>query len=151
MGIEKLTLNDIDKPKRPTLGDSTPVVVFRLLRLLGMHKILGDSAGHTLYMAGKELGATLPVSSVEEFLKLVRDMKIGLPEIVDESEDRLVIFLKECITCSGLPDIGQMVCNFEGGIIAGAVEKITGRPARAVQTKSSAAGFDGCEFEVALF
>lgn len=151
MGIEKLTLDDIGKSKRVTLGNEVPVIVFRLLRLSGMHKILGDSAGHTLYMVGKELGADLNVNTVEEFLSLIKNLKIGIPTILESSEDRIVVFVEECITCSGLPNIGVMTCYFEAGIIAGALEKILKRPAKVIQTKSNAAGFNGCEFEVSLF
>lgn len=151
MGIEKLSIEDISRTNRYTLGDDVPVVVFRLLRIIGMNKILGDTAGTTLYILGKELGASLEVKSVEEFLDLVRDLKIGVAEIIESTDDRLVVFVKECITCSGLPDVGEMFCNFEGGIIAGALEKLLDRPTKAVQTKSGSSGFNGCEFEITLF
>src|SRR3989304_1449838 len=103
MGIEKLTINDISKTKRITLGDVVPIKIFRLLRLIGMHKILGESAGHTLYMVGKELGEGLDVSSIDGFLALLKDLKIGIPEVKESNDERMVIFVKECITCSGLP------------------------------------------------
>jgi len=151
MGIEKLTLDDISKMKRPTLGSEVSVVIFRLLRLIGMYKILGESAGHTLYIVGKDIGADLPVNTVDEFLNLIKGLKIGIPKILESSEDRIVVFVEECITCSGLPNIGIMTCHLESGIIAGALEKILKRPARSVQTKSNASGFNGCEFEISLF
>lgn len=151
MGIETLTMADISKTKRTTLGNDVPIQVFRMIRLIGLHKMLGESAGHTIYIAGKDLGGALEVDTVEEFLDLVRRLKIGIPKVTEAGADRVVVFVEECITCSGLPDVGEMVCHLEAGIIAGALEKIFKRPAKAVQTKSSSTGFNGCEFEVFLF
>lgn len=151
MGIETLRLEDIIKQKRPTLGGEVPVPVFRLLRLIGMQKILGESSGPTLYMVGKEIGSSLDVSTVEEFAKFIEEMKIGIPRILKLSGEKIVIRVDECVTCAGLPNIGEMVCHFEGGIIAGALEKILKRPTKAVQTKSHAAGFEYCEFDVLLY
>ncbi|MBI5885179.1 MAG: DUF2507 domain-containing protein [Deltaproteobacteria bacterium] len=151
MGIAELTLADIAKTNRKTLGNEAPIQVFRMIRLIGMHKMLGEGAGYALYAAGKDLGAALEVNSVAEFLDLVQRLKIGIPQVTASAEDRLVVFVEECITCSGLPDVGEMVCHLESGIIAGAVERILKRPARSAQTKSSSMGFNGCEFEVHLF
>lgn len=151
MGIEQLTLADLAMSKRKTLGDEVPIQVFRMIRLIGMHKMLGEGAGHVIYMAGKNLGGALDVKTVPEFLDLVRSSRIGMPKVTASGEDRVVVLVEECITCSGLPNVGEMFCHLEGGIIAGALEKILKRPARAVQTKSSSMGFNGCEFEVHLF
>lgn len=151
MGVEMLTIKDISRTDRVRLGDAVPVPLFRLIRLIGMHRILGESAGHTLYMVGKDLGKELEVGSTDEFLRLVQDLKIGIPSVTESAEDRVVIFVEECITCSGLPNIGEMACHFEAGLITGALERILKRPARGVQTKSSAMGFNGCEFEIRLF
>jgi len=151
MGVEALTFNDISNTKRKQLGDDVPVPLFRLIRLIGMHKILGESAGHTLYLVGKDIGKELEVDSADDFLRLVQDLKIGIPHVTESSEDKMVVFVEECITCSGLPNIGEMVCHLEGGLITGAVERILKRPAKGVQTKSSSMGFKGCEFEIHLF
>lgn len=151
MSTVKLNLEDLSKQKRTALGAEIPVTVFRLLRLTGMQKILGESSGPTLYMVGKEIGGVFDVNTVEEFSKLVQDLKIGIPKILESSDDKIVIRVDECVTCSGLPNIGEMVCHFEGGIIAGALEKILKRPTKAIETKCNAAGFDYCEFTVQLF
>lgn len=151
MGIENLGIEELGKTRRKTLGDEVPVLLFRLLRLIAMHRLLGESAGHTLYMMGKDLGKGLPADSVEGLLDLLKALKVGIGSVTESSDERVVIFVDECITCSGLPDIGEIFCHLEGGIIAGALENILGRPARAVQTKSNSAGFRGCQFEVSLF
>ncbi len=150
MHIKKVKLEDISKTKRPTLGDEVPVEVFRLLRIIGMYSILGEGSGYTLYLAGKELGVEFDVKTVEELAKLLKKLKIGILTVVESSDDKIVVRLDECITCSGLPDIGKMICHFEGGIIAGAIERIMKRPTKGVQTKSHTSGFDHCEFHIHL-
>lgn len=151
MGIERLSFEDIGKVNRATLGTDIPLSVFRLVRLTGMNKILGESAGPTLYMVGKDIGIGLDLTTVDDLAGLVQRLRIGIPKVLKSSDDMIVIRVLECMTCSGLPDIGEMFCNFEGGLITGALEKILKRPAKAVQTKSQSAGCDCCEFEVSLF
>jgi len=146
----RVKLADISKTKRPTLGDEVPVEVFRLLRVIGMYSILGEGSGYTLYLAGKELGEELDVNSIEEFAMLLRRLKIGIMKVLASSDDKIVVRVDECITCSGLPYTGKMICHFEGGIIAGALRKILNRPTKALQTKSHTSGFDHCEFHVYL-
>lgn len=151
MGIERLSFEDIAKVNRGTLGPDIPLSVFRLLRLIGMNKILGESAGPTLYMLGKDIGNGLGLTTVDDFAGLVQTLRIGIPKVLKSSDDMVVIRVLECMTCAGLPNIGEMFCNFESGLIAGALEKILKRPAKSVQTKSQSAGCDCCEFEVRLF
>ncbi|VAX30073.1 hypothetical protein MNBD_NITROSPIRAE02-1274 [hydrothermal vent metagenome] len=150
MDIKKVRLEDISKTKRPTLGDEVPVEVFRLLRIIGMYSILGEGSGYTLYLAGKELGIELDVNTTDELATLLKKLKIGILTFIESSDNKVVVRLDECITCSGLPDIGKMICHFEGGIIAGALERVLKRPAKGVQTKSHTSGFDHCEFQIHL-
>ncbi|HEC96781.1 MAG TPA: DUF2507 domain-containing protein [Nitrospirae bacterium] len=150
MSIKKLDIGDISKTKRPILGDEVPVEVFRLLRIIGMYSILGEGSGYTLYLAGKELGVELDIKTVEELATLLKKLKIGILMVVESSDNKIVVRVDECITCAGLPDIGKMICHFEGGIIAGALEKILKRPTKAIQTKSHTSGFDHCEFHIHL-
>lgn len=146
----EITIEDIGKTKRPTLGDEVPVEVFRLLRIIGMYSILGEGSGYTLYLAGKELGVEFDVTTIEEFAVLLKKLKIGIMMVVESSDDKIVVRVDECITCAGLPDIGKMICHFEGGIIAGAMERILKRPTKGVQTRSHTSGFDHCEFHIHL-
>ncbi len=146
----KVKLEDISKTDRPTLGDEVPVEVFRLLRIIGMYSILGEGSGYTLYLAGKELGVEFDIKTVEGLATLLRKLKIGIMTVVESSDNKIIVRLDECITCAGLPDIGKMICHFEGGIIAGAMEKIMKRPTKGVQTKSHTSGFDHCEFHIHL-
>ncbi|NOZ25468.1 MAG: DUF2507 domain-containing protein [Nitrospirae bacterium] len=147
---DKIRLEDISNTDRPTLGDEVPVEVFRLLRVIGMYSILGEGSGYTLYLAGKELGEELGVNTFEELSALFGRLKIGILKVLETSGDKITVRVDECITCSGLPYTGKMICHFESGIIAGAIGKVLKRPTKAVQTKSHTSGFDHCEFLVYL-
>ena len=68
--------------KRTELGSSIPLTTFRLLRLHGMQEIFGDSAGPALYMVGKSIGGSVAVKTLEEFLDLVKELKIGIPSVI---------------------------------------------------------------------
>jgi predicted hydrocarbon binding protein len=52
------------------------------------------------------------------------------------------------VTCSGLSPVGRTLCHFEGGLIAGVVETILGKPVQAKEVScigglgDSTCGFD---------
>ncbi|HHU32712.1 MAG: DUF2507 domain-containing protein [Zhaonellaceae bacterium] len=149
MNYSKISLLAVNQRKE--LGSQIPLSTFRLLRLHGMQEIFGESTGPALYMVGKSIGKTVEVKTIEEFLELVKELKIGIPSIVYRSEKLIIIKVLECMTCSGLPVTGELFCNFESGFIAGAVEKILGRKAKSTQTKSCSHGDEYCQFEVEIF
>ncbi|MCK4401517.1 hypothetical protein KAW08_04355 [bacterium] len=151
MGFGELKISEIDKSERKKLGVDIPVTLFRLIRLIGMGKLLGDSSGAALYTVGKTVGETLGVKTAEELLKLVEDLKIGIPKVVEMSDKRIIVDVFECVTCSGIPNIGEVVCHFEAGLIAGALGKILGKGTKTTETKCWGKGDKVCEFETLLF
>ena len=66
-------------------------------------------------------------------------LKLGVVEVevVDESSVRVVV--RECVACAGAHDAGQAMCHFEGGLVAGAIASIFGRPVRVRETACTAA------------
>lgn len=116
-----------------------------------MQEILGDSAGPTLYMVGKSVGKELEVNSLEELLALIKENKIGIPEVIEQNEVQLIIRAYECMTCAGMPNINTLLCHFECGLISGAVEKITGARTKGTQLKGWSNGDEVCEFKIMLF
>lgn len=150
MGMEKLTASQLKEPERPILGPEVPLTTFRLLRLVGMQEILGESTGPTLYMAGKTVGKQLAFPDVDSFLTFVRKQKIGVPELERVDNNNLIVRMGECMTCTGLPDLGRFLCHFESGLIAGALESILGRRTKSTQTKGISCGDPYCQFEVFL-
>lgn len=149
--MKDYSIDDIKRIVRPNLGEEVPLLLFRILRIIGMRSILGESSGATLYMMGKRVGNLLPVRTMEEFSDMIRELKVGISEAQLIDEDHVTVKLYECITCAGFPNTGEMFCDMESGIIAGLLENVCGKKARSTQTKSWSAGFSYCEFEVFLY
>ena len=149
--MKEYSIEDVKAIARPTLGENVPLVLFRILRIVGMRNLLGESSGQTLYAMGKSVGKTMGARTMEAFEKTIRDLKIGIPEVALLEEDHIVVKLYECITCAGFPVTGEMFCDMESGIIAGLLEKVHGKKAKSTQTKSWSVGYDYCEFDVFLY
>jgi len=149
--VKEYSIDEVTRTARPTLGDNVPLVLFRILRVVGMRSLLGETSGPTLYAMGKSVGNMMGVRTMEGFEKTIRELKIGIPEVALIEEDHVVVKLYECITCAGFPVTGEMFCDMESGIIAGLLEKVHGKRAKSTQTKSWSAGYDHCEFDVFLY
>lgn len=129
----KLTIADI-LPDRPTVGDTAPVLLWRLVRIIGLNQILGPETEHVIYFTGREIGKMLNVTTVDELVKALSDLKLGNISVPVNTPDSVHIGIEECITCAGIkPPLGRAICQMETGIIAGALEtifpgkKVTGR------------------------
>jgi uncharacterized protein len=149
--MKEYTVEDLKHIARPELGDEVPLTLFRILRIIGMRSILGESSGGTLYMMGKHIGKLIGAGDLTEFKDRIKELKIGIPEVEAVDEDHIVVKLYECITCAGFGNTGEMFCDMESGIIAGLMEKIYGKKAKSTQTKSWSTGYKYCEFEVFIY
>jgi hypothetical protein len=149
--MKEYTVDDIKNILRPRLGDDVPLLLFRILRIIGMRSILGETSGATLYMMGKSVGNLLPATTMEQFSDTIKELKIGIPQATVVDEDHITVKLYECITCAGFSYTGEMFCDMESGIIAGLLENVLGKKAKSTQTKSWSAGYKFCEFEVFLY
>jgi len=149
--MKEYTLQEITSIIRPKLGEDVPLSLFRILRIIGMRNLLGESSGQTLYVMGKSVGNMLGAATLDEFTETIERLKIGIPEVQIVDDDHLVVKLRECITCAGFPFTGEMFCDMESGIIAGLLEKVYAKKAKSTQTKSWSAGFTYCEFDIFLY
>jgi predicted hydrocarbon binding protein len=149
--MKEYSIDDVRQVVRPRLGEDIPLVLYRILRVIGMRNILGESSGSALYMVGKQVGNLIGAGDLEDFKAKIRDLRVGIAEIELVDDDNLVVKLYECITCAGFSYTGEMFCDMESGIIAGLLEKVYKKRARSVQTKSWSMGYNFCEFEVMLF
>jgi hypothetical protein len=149
--MKEYTIEDLKQIVRPELGEEIPLTLFRILRIIGMRSILGESSGSTLYMMGKHVGNMIGSGDIAEFKNRIRELKIGIPEVEIVDEDHITVKLYECITCAGFSNTGEMFCDMESGIIAGLMEKVYGKKAKSTQTKSWSVGYKYCEFEVFIY
>ena len=136
---------------RPTLGDTAGVALYRLLRLVALEDIIGRGAAGTAYVAGKKLGNSLQLPTLEAFLELCTTLKIGVIEVPVLTENRIHVDVYECITCAGLATVGRVLCHFEGGLIAGVVETVVKKRAKAREvTCIGGLGHDACGFDIEM-
>jgi predicted hydrocarbon binding protein len=149
--MKEYAFDDIKTIVRPRLGEEVPLTLFRILRIIGMRSLLGDSSGQALYMMGKSVGNMIGASTLEEFRGKITELKIGIPEVELVDDDHLIVKLYECITCAGFVYTGEMFCDMESGIIAGLLEKVYAKKAKSTQTKSWSVGFNYCEFDIFLY
>jgi uncharacterized protein len=149
--MKEYTIEDLKHIVRPELGEEVPLTLFRILRIIGMRSILGESSGATLYMMGKHVGNMVGARDIAEFKNKIIELKIGIPEVEIVDEDHIVVKLYECITCAGFGNTGELFCDMESGIIAGLMEKVYSKKAKSTQTKSWSVGYNYCEFEIFMY
>lgn len=110
-------------PLRPTMGDDCPVLLWRLIRMVGLPKLLAEDAPLAIYLMGKDIGKTLKIKNIEDLASKLTELKIGKIILSGMTKDYLRVEIGECLTCSGIaPVAGAPVCHLETGIIAGILE-----------------------------
>jgi predicted hydrocarbon binding protein len=134
---------------RPTLGDQAGIGLYRLLRLVALEDIIGRGAAGTAYIAGKKLGVGLGLKRLDDFLELCVALKIGVIKVPTLTANNAHVDVYECVTCSGMTPVGRTLCSFEGGLIAGVVEGVTGKRSKAREvTCIGGLGHDACGFDI---
>lgn len=146
--MSEFTFEDMRKIKRDILGGQVPLELFRAIRLIGMYQGLPMKGKSTTVTVGRKIGDSLPVSTVEEILELFTQLKIGIPSIINESENELDIVIHDCF-CEGLPvQEGKLVCDLEGAILEGALAKIWDKKVSLREVKCNVNGDDYCQYRI---
>jgi len=149
---------------RPNLGNETPVTVYRMMQFTFrdvISKELGIEATEELFarageLAGREfcrnvLDKSLPVPEfIANFGKKLRDLKIGIlrVEAADMENLNFTVAISEDLDCSGLPVLGETVCDYDEGFIAGVFKEFTGKKFSVKETDCWATGGRTCRFEI---
>jgi len=149
--MKEYSIDELKNIVRPELGEDVPLLLFRILRIIGIRKLLGEISGPTLYMMGKNVGTMLGAMDLEDFKKKIKELKVGIAEVEVIDGGHMIVKLRECITCAGFGYTGEMFCDMESGIIAGLFETIFKKKTRSTQTKSWSVGYNYCEFEIFLY
>ena len=74
--------------------------------------------------------------------------RIGILRVeeADEASGRLVLTVAEDADCSGLPVLGETVCNYDEGFLSGVLSVYSGKPYTAVEVDCWATGDRVCRF-----
>lgn len=127
-------------------GEPASVVLFRLLQLSVLPEVLGTSTGPVLYLAAKRFSPTLQLTSLQSLRNWFHDSGLGQLE-VELDDEKLLVKLTRCLTCHRMPNVGIPLCDFERGLIDGALEIITGAEVLTRETLCWGLGDTVCQFE----
>lgn len=154
------------KEGRPNLGESVNLVLYRLMQYT-FRDVLEQRYGteecdKIFYESGRLAGmyffeqymkphASLPLNGfVAELQRTMKELGIGILRIekADTDQGAFILTVSEDLDCSGLPDIGIEVCNYDEGFIAGIFYKYTGDDYAAREVDCWCTGDRTCRFEV---
>jgi len=151
-----------DENGRGNLGDELPVMVYRMLEFslkdelvrrfgkeeqIDIFRKAGQKAGE--HFARKLLDMNQPLDRfVGELQDKMQEMKIGVLRIedVDEASGKIILTVAEDADCSGLPVLGETVCNYDEGFISGILSLYSGKPYQAIEVDCWATGDRVCRF-----
>lgn len=132
-----------DENSRGNLGEELPVLVYRMLEYslreelcrrfgkdeqIDIFRKAGRMAGE--YFARKMLNLDQPLDQfMGELQGKLQELKIGVLRIeeVDEESGRIILTVSEDADCSGLPVLGETVCNYDEGFISGILSVYSGK------------------------
>jgi predicted hydrocarbon binding protein len=134
--MKSISPKDAMKVSRPVLGDTIPISLWRLLRLVAMPKVFGMETAEIDEKLGKEIGKLLSINKPEDIIDAIDNAQIGICNPMEKGENFYAIEFTECFTCSGItPAVGEPICDFEVAIIEGAFEKLGIKVKEAKETK----------------
>ena len=151
---EARTQHPLDIPRifehdRPTLNGAVPIELYRTVRLLAFREVVGSKiSAAILGVSGRSVAKKMGVRGIEELLSTLKEFALGRISIEEQTDDRLVLTVTECATCSGAPNIGEPLCYFEAGFIAGAMDGELAEHVRADETMCWGLGDRVCRWEV---
>ena len=164
-----LTLDDYlhyDSESRGNLGENLPVTVYRMLEYsmreelasrfgkeaqIEVFRGAGRRAGE--YFARNFLNMDQPLDQfVGELQTKMQQFKIGVLRIEDVNEETgtIILTVSEDADCSGLPVLGETVCNYDEGFVSGILTLYSGKPYHAVEVDCWATGDRVCRFRAEI-
>jgi len=154
-------LGDI-KEGRGDLGDSMPVIVYRLMQFTMMDVL---SKAHGLdqaneyfkdagFLAGTEFAKNVLNLDVDfdafvaDLQQALKELKMGILRIEAFEADtgKLVLTVEQDLDCSGLPITNENVCIYDEGFISGILNAYTGKSYDVREVDCWASGDRVCRF-----
>ena len=85
---------------------------------------------------------------LSELQRKLEEFKIGVLRIesIEEKSGKIILTVSEDADCSGLPILGETVCNYDEGFISGILSVYTDKPYEAIEVDCWATGDRVCRF-----
>lgn len=149
---------------RPNLGNMTRVEVYRLFQYT-LRDILERDYGtaeadrvlrEAGFLAGREFAGRFigPCRDFSVFAARAQErleaLRIGILHIEKADPQRLdfILTVAEDLDCSGLPDVGHVICAYDEGFVAGLFSSFAGCTCTAREVDCWGTGDRTCRFEV---
>lgn len=148
---------------RENLGDEMPVFAYRLFQFtirdelnekLGKDKTIeifrgaGERAG--VIFARDFLDLSLPFTEfIAQLQKVLEENKIGVLRVenFDMETGNATLTVGEDLDCSGLPILGETVCNYDEGFLSGILKEYTKKEYIVTEIDCWATGARVCRFD----
>ena len=147
---------------RPNLGEEVPVAVYRLFEYsMGdvlAHELGAERAEELTRRAGVKAGREFALNVLnlnldkKEFLaqltQKLLDLKIGVLRVenADLEAGIFTLTIGEDLDCSGLPPTGELVCNYDEGLLEGIFGEYTKADFHVREVDCWATGAKTCRF-----
>ena len=152
--------------ERIHLGDNLPVFVYRLFQYSLKEELISlygkemaielfRSSGRTAgaYFGKHHLDLSPPFGQfIAELQQKLEEFKIGILriEIFDENTGHIILTISEDADCSGLPIMGETVCNFDEGFISGVLSLYFNKTYETIEINCWALGDRICRFDARI-
>lgn len=151
----QLSLEDFLVERRPFFSrvdesDVYYVNTFRLIEYSALSNYL-PSKVPLMRSSGYYLGVSLVrsglVKSLDDAPVALALYRVGLMDVVEESLSVVKVNIYECMSCYGVPNIGQTLCDFEAGVLQGIFSELYG-PNIVKERYCWGLGYSFCGFEI---
>ena len=162
----KTVNTDAVKDILPNISDQISLIPYRMLQYT-VRDVIEQRVGTKVcddiyYEAGEVAGNVffdkflvefkdLPLNGfIAELQRVLKDLGIGILRVekADPEKGEFTLTVSEDLDCSGLPDLGIEVCNYDEGFIAGIFFKYTGVIFKAKEVDCWCSGDRTCRFAV---
>ena len=137
---------EYDENSRGNLGGELPVIVYRLLE----YSIKDELAVRYGRAEQVEIFRNAGRKAGEFFARKMLNLNQPLDQFVGELQKesgQIILTVSEDADCSGLPVLGETVCNYDEGFISGILSLYSGKEYVAVETDCWATGGRVCRFQ----
>lgn len=152
---------------RRKLGEEMPVAFYRMFEysirdtltqmygkesMIKIFRTAGEKAGREFYLRNLD-GSLMLNDFLAQLQQKLMEYKVGMLRVekFDARTGHAVLTVGEDLDCSGFPDSGETVCNYDEGFIAGILKAYTKKEYIVTEIDCWANGSDVCRFDAKVW